>query len=128
MATLPFPEIAKFVIVGGVNTCCSLSVIFFASAILGCSPYVANLLGYIVGVCFSYLMNRTWTFRSSRSHQAAIPRFLIVFAVSYACNLLTLHMLMDIIGEFPAQLAGAAIYVGVSFVGSRLFTFTDRRA
>jgi len=113
------PQVFKFVVVGFINTGCTLTVIALAT-ICGLSPYAANALGYIVGVCCSYTLNRIWTFQSRRAHKATVPRFLLVFATSYLSNFLVLHFTLDALGPIGAQIAGAAIYVPVSFVGTRM--------
>jgi putative flippase GtrA len=117
-------EFARYVVVGLANTLVSLMVIFGLLLVTGMSPYAANAAGYAAGLVSSYLLNRRWTFRSDRPHASAIPHFVAVFLVSYACNLVTVKLTIDAIGGF-SQVAAAIVYVVVSFAGNRVFAFAS---
>ena len=86
----PLIQLAKYAIVGVMNTLLTLAVIFICKSLLGVNPYISNALGYIVGLINSFLWNRSWVFRrrdGKLSRQAIL--FLIGFAVCYGLQFFT---------------------------------------
>lgn len=49
-------------------------------------PAYANVLGFALAWCVSYFGHRKYTFRSSRPHVEAAPRFLIVSVFAFVSN------------------------------------------
>jgi putative flippase GtrA len=118
-------QFTRFLVTGVFNTAVGLGVIWFCWRVIGLPPVVANAIGYCVGLCVSFLINRTWTFRSDRSTKSALPRFLAVFVVSYLANLATLLLLTDVfhVRVEWATLAANVPYTLVFYCGSRWFVF-----
>jgi putative flippase GtrA len=99
----------RFLVVGLINTGLGLATIAVALKVLGGQPYIANGLGYAVGILLGYEINRRWTFGSSRSAVITAPKYLLVFAVSYAINLLVLMLALRQPDVHPLLAQGAAI-------------------
>lgn len=135
-------QLAKYAIVGVMNTLLTLAVIFICKSILGVNPYISNALGYIVGLINSFLWNRTWVFRrrdGKMSRQAIL--FLIGFAVCYGLQFVTVWSLnQSSFGEIEIQIStftlsgyGIAtlisnvVYTACNFIFNRLFTFSRRK-
>ena len=127
-AGLPF-QLAKFLVVGVLNTAIGLGVIFAAKALLGWGDLVANAAGYAVGLIASFALNRTWTFRDRGRISPALLRFLAAFALAYLVNLATVFALRDLaaVDSYVAQAVGVVPYTAVFFIASRVFVFLDRR-
>ena len=135
-------QLAKYAIVGVINTLLTLAVIFICKSLLGVNPYISNALGYIVGLINSFLWNRTWVFRrrdGKLSRQAIL--FLTGFAVCYGLQLFTVWSLnQSSFGEIEIQimtftlsgygiatLIGNVVYTVCNFIFNRLFTFSRRK-
>lgn len=135
-------QLAKYAIVGVMNTLLTLAVIFICKSLLGVNPYVSNALGYIVGLINSFLWNRSWVFRrrdGKLSRQAIL--FLIGFAVCYGLQLLAVWSLnQSSFGEIEIQISsftlsgygiatliGNVVYTSCNFIFNRLFTFSRRK-
>lgn len=114
----------RFLIVGAANTALGLSLIFLGLR-LGADDIMANAMGYGIGLLFSFFANRSWTFRDSGAMSPAFWRFLLVFAVAYASNLMTTLMALRLLGtgSFLAQVSGVAPYTVIFYLGSRRFAF-----
>ena len=111
--------------VGVANTAIGLAAIYAAMFLFQAGPALANVTGYAIGVGFSFLANRSWTFGDRRASHRLLPRFLLVLAVSYVVNLgvvvaatTQLHM-----NPYAAQLLGIGIYALLSFIGCRSLVF-----
>jgi putative flippase GtrA len=118
-------QLARFLLVGGVNTGLGYLVIFSCMYLLGFSAELSNVIGYGFGLVFSYFLNRNFTFESTLKHGTAIKRFLIVFFISYGLNFLVLVILlhqMHLNGGLSQVIAGA-VYVVASYGLNKSYVF-----
>ena len=117
----------KFVVVGVANTCVGLGVIYALKWGAGMDDVPANLLGYLVGLCVSFTLNRKWTFRFSGEAGGAALRFAFVFLVSYGLNLVSMLALRDMlhVNSYLAHLYSTAPYTLAFFIGSKYYVFRE---
>jgi len=89
------------------------------------SAVQGSAVGYVVGALVNYILNHTYTYRSSLSHGVALPKFMTVAAVGFCINALimmigTQWLLLNYL--FVQVLAtGAVLFWG--FVANLLWTF-----
>lgn len=117
----------RFAVVGLANTIVGYAAILILQFAVGASPLVANAGGYALGMMLSYSLNKTFTFRSRRSHGQALPRFGAAVAGCYVLNLLTLQFGLSVLG-LPAAVAQAfavASYAAAFYVVSRFLVFRE---
>lgn len=118
----------KFLLVGLFNT--AVGVALIAGGILvGLHPLVANALGFLVGLCISFLLNSRFTFNSGSRDVPMIARYLIAFLVAYGCNLVTVLALEQ---AFPrhvitTHVLGIVPYTIVFFLLADSFVFRTRQ-
>lgn len=119
----------RFVAVGLLNTGLGVATIAVTSLVFNADPYVANAFGFAAGILVGYQLNRCWTFGSSRSVLITAPRYLLVFAVSYAVNLGVLALLLRISAAHPmiAQAAAIGSYSIAFYLLCRFAVFPDGR-
>lgn len=122
-------QLFRFLLVGLFNTGFGFAVIFACMYLLGLGPVVSNVIGYCCGLVTSYLLNRSYTFRSSARGFGEPAKFLAVFGVSYLANVMTLVALIEVAGlhEGLSQILAGATYVGISFILNKYFVFRQRR-
>lgn len=120
--------VARYLLTGVANTLIGVLVIFALMA-AGAGPRVANVTGYAVGLVVSFLLNRRWTFASSRPVRETGALFFLVFLVSYAVNYSVLTFGMEVLAQNPyvAQLAAVLAYTVVNYFGCRYFVFREAR-
>ena len=125
-----FAEPAKFIIVGVTNTLVGLLSIYACKWLFGLGDAVANIIGYAVGLTVSFILNRGWTFRHSGAALPALARFLMIFALAYPLNLITVLVAIHTFGVNPyvAQAIGIPPYTIFFYLGSRYFAFRDEPA
>jgi putative flippase GtrA len=118
----------KFALTGVGNTIVGVGTLLFARDVLGMSDYVANAIGYVVGLIFSFVVNRSFTFADRSSMAITAPRFLLAFAISYSANLVVLAVGLDVLGLHPnlAQAFAIVTYSVTFFLLCRLFVFRSR--
>ena len=121
-------SIVKFMGVGILNTLLSIVVIFSLKYFANSSDLLANVIGYAVGLSCSFILNKRWTFNHSDHMLSTIPKFLLVFAVSYLFNIVIVLSLIKFgINPYFAHLAGIPIYSVLFYIGSRHYVFKKPR-
>jgi putative flippase GtrA len=115
----------RFLAVGVLNTLLGYCIIFFCMYLAKMSPEVSNVVGYLVGLVTSYILNKKYTFRSKQNRRVEIFRFLAVFVIAYAANFLVLIVLIHKIGvhEGVSQVLAGVIYVAASFIMNKHYVF-----
>lgn len=117
-------QLFAFGVTGLLNTGIGLGVIVALSTLLHFDPLLANLGGYAVGLCVSFVLNRFWTFGKQATGMPVLS-FLGAFAVSYLVNL---AVLSAVVRWWPSyhllgQVAALGSYSVVFFLICRFFVF-----
>lgn len=120
-----FVMIRRFILVGILNTGIGYSFILLALW-AGAGDYLANMIGFCLGLPISYTLHRLWTFRPQHTATAAeIIRYLAAFAISYGFNLgvITAGRLAGYPENPLVQGLAICTYAAVFYVISRLLVF-----
>lgn len=123
-------QFLSFAAVGVLNTVLGYAVIYACMYLAGFGAVTSNVVGYSVGLVVSYVMNRTFTFRSVASAPREIVRFVSIFLLAYLANLGVLILLIDRVGvhEGVAQIPAGVVYFALSFVLNKYYVFASPRA
>jgi putative flippase GtrA len=118
--------VARFIVVGTVNTLVGLVVIYLCKWAFGLGDVPANLCGYAIGLAVSFVLNRQWTFRHRGAWVPALLRYLVVFLLAYLLNLATVLAAIHGLGlnSYVAQAVGIVPYTISFYLGSRFFSFS----
>ena len=102
---------ARFALVGVSNTLIDFGVFTVLAQLLSVNVYLSQVLGYCAGTLNSYVLNRSWTFRSKgRFFSPAL-----------------LYLLFDVAGlpKLGAKAGATAITMVVSFLVNRFWVFRE---
>ena len=136
-------QLAKYLLVGVMNTLITLVVILVCKIYLHVNPYVSNALGYLAGLINSFLWNRRWVFRSNGKMTREALHFLCGFIICYCVQFgvvwilnqspfgKTQYMLpfgIIITGYGVATLLGNVCYTLSNFIYNRVITFKAKEA
>ena len=118
-------QVVKYSIVGVFNVIIGLGIIYFAYNVLEINYILSNIIGYSCGLINSFIWNKKWTFRTSKTASKTVIPFLIVFFVSYVSNLLCIILCVDYWSIHPniAQLFGIFTYSTTNFLLNKFWTF-----
>ncbi|MBX7495376.1 GtrA family protein [Qipengyuania sp. 6B39] len=122
-------QVVRFGLVGLTNTAIGYAIIL-AAMLLGAGDYLANALGYGLGLSAAYLLHRRFTFRlSGQGNWREAARFVVTAALSFCVNLAVLRAAREAgyVGNPLAQLAAMAAYSVSFFVLARSWVFLQRR-
>lgn len=119
-------SLIRYGLVGLCNSLVGLMIIYMAKA-LGIGDVAANAIGYGVGLVFSFVVNKRWTFGYIGSHASSFVRFCLIIAMAYFANLGVVMTSIDGFGlnGYLSQALGVPIYTLIGYVGCRLYVFAD---
>ena len=85
----------KYLLVGVLNTIVGFGLIFLLMW-RGFSPEISNIIGYAVGICFSFVMNKIFTFQSKQASKKAnlaeFAKFVSSMLIAWSLNFITLKI------------------------------------
>ena len=118
-------QFIRFILVGVINTGLGYGIIFACMYLAGISPELSNVIGYMIGLIFSYLLHRKFTFRSTKRRSTEFIRFSVVFLMAYCANLVTLIVLFRAVGVYAglSQVIAGFVYVGTSYLLNKSYVF-----
>lgn len=117
----------RFGMVGAINTIIDL-LIYSLLMSVSVNYLIAQFLSYFSGILNSYFMNRSWTFqRRSKGNWIEFLRFLVINSTTLLVTMLLLPFFYQYLGWslFISKIGVTAIGVGVNFIGTRFFVFTE---
>jgi len=118
-------QLQRFIITGLANTGFAYGVYAFCDLGLHMDYFWAATAAWCIGVCFSYMMFRTFVFtegdRSWRSFKRFIPTYVFLLVI----NLIGLHILVSRMhwNELLSQALMVVFCAGLSFIINRIFVF-----
>ncbi len=113
-------QMLTYAVVGVINTLVGGGTTFATIPLLG--AYWANVCGYAIGLCVSYLLNSRFTFTGHRA-PGALPRFWLGFALAYGLNLAVLRLLEPSHGAYWANAGGIVTYTVAFFLIQKFYVF-----
>jgi putative flippase GtrA len=115
----------RYLVVGLLNTSMTLLIIYSVKWFLDFGDVSSNLIGYIVGLIFSFFLNNKWTFRSNKYSHFIYIKFALIFILAYFSNLLVVIICIDLIGldSYFSHALGVPAYTVVGYLGNRYYVF-----
>jgi putative flippase GtrA len=120
----------RFLIVGMLNSGVGYAFILLGLW-LGFGDYLANAMGYAIGLGISYALHRNWTFAVSTAVSwREVARFAVAVIVAYSVNLTVIHLARSL-GYFNSSIVqgvAMATYSCAFFILTRFLVFRSRNA
>ena len=128
--------LAKFILVGIINTLFGTTIMFAAYNLLHLSYWVSSASNYIFGSILSYFLNKNFTFQNKERSWQVVFRFVInisiCYAIAYGIAKPLVRMLLSgqsvKIQDNGAMLVGMVLFVVINYLGQRLFVFKKETA
>lgn len=123
------PELIRFAAVGLASAGLYFGLYWFFGWLTPLPAWVLATLAYGVGMTFNYLVQRSFTFRSSSQHQHAGPRYLLVQLGGLLINSAVIYLGVDFgrMPFVPVQLAAIVLTATWSYVGQKFWAFDGPR-
>lgn len=129
------PPFIKFLLVGILNTVVGLSMMLLLNKGLSWPYWHATFTGNTTGALVSYLLNKTFTFKSKVTIQAGVPKFVIVVLATYFISfslsqritetMSPLITFMRMETDTIAILLGSIIYTITNYMGQKTIVFRE---
>jgi len=123
--TADLGRLARYGVSGVTSAATQYGVLVLLVEVFGVWPVGASTAGFVASIVVSYVLQRTWVFRSAASHATAGSRFLAVTAVAFALNAGILWCGTEILpGPYPLVQAVALVTIPVvNYTLNSLWTF-----
>ncbi|MCR4941686.1 MAG: GtrA family protein [Campylobacter sp.] len=116
-------QLFSYLGVGVLNTIVGFGVIF-TFMFFGFSPELSNLIGYAVGIVFSYVMNKIFTFKTAQKSMKEFIKFVLSMGVAYALNFITLKLMLSIgLNAYLCQIIAGGVYTITGYLLSKFWAF-----
>ncbi len=91
--------------------------------------YIFATSGIILGVLFGFWFNRNFTFGSKKRVLITIPKYLLVYTISWAFNMIALKFLVETerLNPIISNLLITPIIVLINFFGIKIFAFQNKK-
>lgn len=117
----------SFALVGLVGTAAQFMVLYGLVSQADVNPVAASTLGFVIGALVNYWLNYRLTFRSTRKHREALPRFMTVAGGGCLLNGVLMAMLLSRISVhyLLAQVVVTGLVLLWNFLANRFWTFRE---
>ena len=119
-------KIIKFCIVGGINTLITLILFYILNKILGVNYIFSTVIGYLIGMINSYILNKKWTFHDDDKRVVfQFVKFAVVNSISLGINLLIMYIFVDKLhmDSMLSQICATGFSTLSNFIGSKVVVF-----
>jgi putative flippase GtrA len=121
----PLNEYVLFNIIGAINTLLGL-VIYFSLIYTGVNYIAALIVDYIFGIVFSFILNKTYTFRMyTKVTRVMLFKMLSVYGLVFCLNLILLTIMVEfyLINIYLSQIISCGILSAFTFYSQKYFVF-----
>lgn len=127
-------KLAKFLVVGVINTLVGTAIMFGLYNLAHCSYWVSSAANYILTSILSFFLNKYFTFESKEKSAAEVLRFAVNIAVCYllAYGIAKPLFLSALSGASAAvrdnvsMFVGMCLFTGFNYLGQRFFAFKQK--
>ncbi len=118
-------KIKRFLLVGIVNAITGYTLIIALYSLLNLNIYLSNLIGYLVGLIISFILNRNFVFKVGGKIINQFIKFIFSFFLSYFLNIFVFYISSEFINlNYYFALLIASLFYSISFfISCNFFTF-----
>jgi putative flippase GtrA len=127
-------QLSRFLVVGLLSVVTDLTVYALLVSVAGWPVSASKGISYAAGVVIGFVLNKHWTFESSRESWREAASYLSLYSVTLGVNVGCNYAALRVLGNDRRALAylfATGVTTILNFIGMRLFTFrkgiADRR-
>ncbi len=121
-------KVIRFLLVGIINAISGYTLIILLYSLLNFHFYLANFIGYLLGLIISFILNRKFVFKAKGKIKGQFLKFLFSFFLSYFLNIFVFYICSEFINlNYYLALLIASFFYSVSFfILCNFFTFKKK--
>ncbi|MBR5502349.1 MAG: GtrA family protein [Oscillospiraceae bacterium] len=133
-------ETLSYVIVGGISTVANWIATYILNNVFHWGYWLTSIVTFAVGMIFTFVANRKYTFRSDMPVKVLFPRFVlnvaVCFAVSYGlmqaalgwffANVWAPPVSQDLLNTLTG-IAANCLYIVLNYIGQKFFVFRTQK-
>lgn len=124
-------KLAKFLLVGVINTLVGTAIMFGLYNLAHCSYWMSSAANYILTSILSFFLNKYFTFGSREKSVREVVRFAVNIAVCYLLAygmakplcIAVLAGASPVVRDNVSMLVGMSLFTGFNYLGQRFFAF-----
>jgi len=107
-----------------------LYLFFLGLTALGLDPKLVITFSYAIGIIGTFMFNKQWSFSHQNGWRRSLMRFLFLYGLLYAFNLIILFVMVDTFQFSHAfvQVGVFVVYVPIVFFIQRYWVFRNNSA
>lgn len=124
-------KLAKFLLVGVINTLVGTAIMFGLYNLAHCSYWVSSAANYILTSILSFFLNKYFTFGSREKSVREVVRFavniaacyLLAYGVAKPLCIAVLAGVSPVVRDNISMFVGMFLFTGFNYLGQRFFAF-----
>lgn len=114
---------------GAIGTAMHYSVLITLVRLAQIDAVLASMAGFVVGACVNYSLNYLFTFKTSKRHTEALPKFFMVALLGMGINAAIMAGLVHQAGVhyLLAQIVATGLVLVWNFAGNKLWVFREKQ-
>ncbi|MGD6831809.1 GtrA family protein [Sutcliffiella halmapala] len=124
----------RFLLVGVINTIVGLAAMYLLLNVFDLGYWISTFTGNSIGAIVSYLLNKSFTFKSNARHFHSFLKFILVivscYIISYRVSLFLTKIVLTNVGynhtsleHNIAILVGTGLYTILNYLGQKYIVF-----
>ena len=99
-------------------------VCFTGDSLLGFFTPAPDFMNKYIGICFSYVMNKIFTFQTKQKSFLEFIKFIISMLIAWCLNFITLKICLNLgVNPYISQIVAGAIYTITGYLLSKIWVF-----
>ena len=122
-----FSQFIRFGLVGVVATFAHVGTLAFLVELFNFPPIPASILGFVLAVVVSYILNHRFTFKTQGNHSVYFPRYLLVCIVGLSLNTGIMYLTVQVLEWWylAGQLCALSVVPVSNFTLNRFWAFKN---
>jgi putative flippase GtrA len=89
-------RMVRHLVAGGIGTLLYMGVVFLLVEAAGLRPVYAVVISFLFFELFIYVINRAWVYHTVEGHAHAVPRFILITALTLILNTGLMYIAVDV--------------------------------
>ena len=120
-----YKQLIRFCFVGLIGSCLNYLVFIFTMHILSMQFQLAGILGFLLPIPLVYVLNKSWSFNSSKSVISSLPLYFTINLIALAAHVTIQYLTVKSFNFSPnaSQIFGITGSASVNFLLSKYLAF-----